>query len=159
MNTVSAKQLIQINSIVTGKPSRYDLPKDKMKLLKEIAAAPFEKEKEWDSVNQKEYETCFYEYRTVIEKAAKLGCDIYQLHPFESGNNKTAVLALLTLLDVNSFNLEDYFDDLDELVTSLQNPESGVLDTASWIKNHMLDNYFYEDIDEDIDEDTDENDN
>lgn len=152
MNSISAKQLIMINSIATGRPSNYELSKKKMDLLKIIAAAPFSKEKEWDSVNRIEYETCFYEYRTVIEKAAKLGYDIYQIKPFDSKNNKTAILALLTFLDVNNFNLEDYSDDLDELAEFLQDAENGLLGTASWIKEHMLDNYFYEDIDEDNDE-------
>ena len=100
MNKITAKQLIKTNGIVTSR-SEIPITEDRLKIINEIIESPYVQDEKF-----------FYIYKTTIEKAAKLGCEIYRRKPFDEGNGKTAVLAILTLLDINGFILKDYKNDM-----------------------------------------------
>lgn len=141
MNTISVKQIILINTLVSG-GNHCKLSESRMRLLEKIAEAPFKKETGWDSVLLYQYETSFYEYRTVVEKAAKLGCDLYRLKPFESWNTKTAIAVILTFLDINNITMKKYSDDIPALIKAMGERENYLLDTVLWITDHIKDGYY-----------------
>ena len=92
--------------------------------LKEISDIPYQKDEE-----------LFYIYRTAVEKAAKLGSLIAIRKPFDTANRETAVLALLTLLDINGYKMTNYGKDVDELCALL---EEGLIEsTCKWINSHL----------------------
>lgn len=141
MNTISVKQIIMINALISG-DKEPNISEEAMELLEKIALAPFKKEIGWDSVYRFEYETSFYEYRTVVEKAAKLGCDLCRLRPFERWNTKTAIAVILTFLDINNISLKEYSNDIPVLIGSLNNEKNGILETVVWIKQHIRDDRY-----------------
>jgi prophage maintenance system killer protein len=77
-----------------------------------------------------------YEFRTVIEKAAKLGNLIVLRKPFVNANQETAVLALLTLLDINGYKMVNYKKDIEELCGYLE--EKNIDNTCKWINAHLV---------------------
>ena len=77
-----------------------------------------------------------YVFRTVKEKAAKLGNLIALRKPFSQANEETAVLALLTLLDINGYKMVNYSKDIDELCGYLE--EKDIDNTCTWINAHLV---------------------
>ena len=77
----------------------------------------------------------FYIYKDVVEKAAKLACEIADKRPFQNGNHATAMLALLTLLDVNGIVLRVQPDDLKQLKLLID--EMQFEQCCAWIRNHV----------------------
>ena len=126
MNKITAKQLVRINGTVTSR-KKVPITEEQMKRIEDIVNSPYVQDEKF-----------FFIYKTTIEKASKLGCEIYKEKPFDKGNGETALLTLLTLLDVNGFKLKDYQDDLVELVEYIKN--ENLSETNSWIRIHLEDN-------------------
>lgn len=128
MNKITAKQLIRLNGTVTAR-NEVPISEKQKKILEEIAQSPYILDEKF-----------FYVYKTTIEKSAKLGCELINRKPFDNGNGKTALLASLTLLDLNGFKLTPYQDDLKSLAESMQNND--VEACTEWIRQHLADNIY-----------------
>jgi len=125
MNKLTPEQLVLLNRKIIA-DDETSILQENFDDLKEIAEIPYQKSKE-----------LLYEFRTVIEKAAKLGNLIVLRKPFAQANEETAVLALLTLLDINGYKMVNYSKDVDELCGYLE--EKDIDNTCTWINAHLVD--------------------
>ena len=132
MNKITAKQLVRINGTVTAR-KKVSVTEEQMKKIEDVANSPYVQDEKF-----------FFIYKTTIEKASKLGCEIFKAKPFDKGNRDTALLALLTLLDVNGFKLKDYQDDLIELDEYVKKYDLAA--TNNWIMTHLEENPFVKPI-------------
>ena len=124
MNKLTPEQLVLLNRKIIA-DDETSVPQVNFDDLKEIAEIPYQKNKE-----------LFYVFRTVKEKAAKLGNLIALRKPFSQANEETAVLALLTLLDINGYKMVNYSKDIDELCGYLE--EKDIDNTCTWINAHLV---------------------
>lgn len=123
MNKLTPEQLVLLNRKIIA-DDETNVTQVKFDDLKEIAEIPYQKNKE-----------LLYVFRTVKEKAAKLGNLIVLRKPFVKANQETAVLALLTLLDINGYKMVDYKKDIEELCGYLE--EKNTDNTCKWIDAHL----------------------
>ena len=121
MNKLTAKQLIMLNRKIVNDEARFTINEEAK--IKEIAELPYEKDEEF-----------FYKYKTTIEKSAKLGCLIATSEPFHKGNEETAMLAMITLLELNGYKIPDFELYLDELSEQLKSNDYEAV--CSWIRTH-----------------------
>ena len=112
MNKLTPEQLVLLNRKIIA-DDEASVPQVKFDDLKEITEIPYQKNEE-----------LFYIYRTAIEKAAKLGHLIVLRKPFVKANQETAVLALLTLLDINGYKMVNYSKDIEEKIQNAQTSSS-----------------------------------
>ena len=124
MNKLTPEQLVLLNRKIIA-DDEANIPQVKFDDLKEITEIPYQKNEE-----------LFYIYRTAIEKAAKLGNLIVLRKPFVKANQETAVLALLTLLDINGYKMVNYSKDIEELCRYLE--EAKIDNTCKWINAHLV---------------------
>jgi len=124
MNKLTPEQLVLLNRKIIA-VDEVSIPQVKFDDLKEITEIPYQKNEE-----------LFYIYRTTIEKAAKLGNLIVLRKPFVKANQETAVLALLTLLDINGYKMVNYSKDIEELCRYLE--ETNIDNTCKWINAHLV---------------------
>lgn len=129
MNRLTPEQLVLLNQKINPE-EKVLLSTTKLNQLKEITDIPYQKDEE-----------LFYVYRGTIEKAAKLGNLIVSRKPFYKSNQETAILALLTLLDINGYRMENYFNDIEDLRISLG--ETDLKNTIKWIKEHSVEDQAY----------------
>lgn len=91
-----------------------------------------------------------YKYNTIHELGASLFYGLNMAHPFENGNKRTALVALLVLIDKNNCVLRNTTEDeLYDLATQLanhtlpiakgreRNAESEVAAVASWLRPRL----------------------
>ena len=119
MNKLTPEQLVLLNRKIIGDEESRDLQVN-FDELNELTEIPYKKDKE-----------LFYVYKTVTEKAAVLGNLIVLRKPFAKANQETAVLALLTLLDINGYKMVNYSKDIEELCMYLE--EATTDNTRKWI--------------------------
>ena len=124
MNKLTPEQLVLLNRKIIA-DDEASIPQVNFDDLKEITEIPYKKNEE-----------LFYIYRTAIEKAAKLGNLIVLRKPFVKANQETAVLALLTLLDINGYKMVNYSKDIEELCRYLE--EIKIDNTCKWINAHLV---------------------
>lgn len=122
MNKLTPEQLMLLNRKVTGE--KDVVLQENFNELKRITNIPYQKNEE-----------LFYEFKTVIDKAAKLGNLIALQKPFVKGNKETAIVAMLTLLDINGRKVENYANDIDELCKYLEEPTEENI--REWINSHL----------------------
>jgi death-on-curing protein len=79
-------------------------------------------------------------YRDVCGKAAALMYFIIKNHPFVSGNNTTALLAMLRFLEINGLHLHQHIDAaaLSGLVRALNRSEMNREGLESWLRDNAL---------------------
>ena len=130
MNKLTPEQLVLLNRKLVAEEEFAD-SKINFNLLKEITEIPYEKNKE-----------LFYVHKTAIQKATILGILIANRQPFEKANQETAVLALLTLLDINGYKVINYGKDIEALCGYLI--ESNKEDTYKWIHAHLVNEGYME---------------
>lgn len=119
MNKLTAKQLLLINQKLNKSTECvYDAQR-----LAEIAENPY-----------RQNEKSFYVYKSVSMKAAVLGSDIVRYKPFAEKNNQTAVVAMMTLLEINSYYIVGYESDLPLLIEYLTASDAERID--EWIAAH-----------------------
>ena len=123
MNKLTARQLLMINSKLTGK--EINVSEKLNKTLEDISKMPYEQN-----------EMFFYKYKDSVEKAAKLGCSVVKIKPFVSKNRQTAVLAMLTLLKLNGVRIERYEKDIPQLVSFLDGDD--FTNVCRWILTHKV---------------------
>lgn len=123
MNKLTAKQLLNINAKITNqKPLLFESEKE---LLDSITRAPYQQDKH-----------LYYIYKTVSAKAAKLGCEIVKKKPFKNENEMTAIIAILTMMEVNGTKLYGYKDDLESLRSYLRSDQ--VDKVEEWLDSHKV---------------------
>ena len=125
MNKIVTRQLFIINSQIIGESS--PLSDESWKALKQVAQAPYEQN-----------ENFYYIYKSLSAKAAKLGCEIVRLKPFDKENELTALVASLTMLEINGLRIIDYKKDLDELLRYFS--DNDVVKAEEWFEAHRADN-------------------
>lgn len=123
MNKLTPEQLVLLNRKIIADDDTA-IPQVNFDELKEITDIPYQKNEE-----------LFYEFKTVIQKAAKLGSLIATRKPFGRANQETAILALLTLLDINGYKMVNYSKDIDELCGCLE--EIKIDRACQWIDAHL----------------------
>lgn len=77
-----------------------------------------------------------YVHRTIFEKAAAYGYHICKNHPFYDGNKRTALLAMLTFLDVNGWSLKADKKLLYATVVELASGKLEKEELSSFLENH-----------------------
>lgn len=127
MNKIVTKQLLMINSQITG--NSENISEQKRKALNSAAAAPYE-------LNENYY----YIHRTLAAKAAKLGCELTKLQPFKDQNELTALVASLTMLEINGYRLIDYKEDIGELKALFKSND--ISGAERWLTAHTIDNNY-----------------
>ena len=78
-------------------------------------------------------------YATVFAKAAALMRGIIGDHPFADGNKRTAMLAGLTLLEVNGYNFTAQRGELENLAVRVATDHLDIDAIADWLKRHSRD--------------------
>ena len=131
MNKLTVKQLLMINQKLTGKEIHASAVL--LETLGVISKMPYEQD-----------EGFFYKYKDTVAKAAKLGCSLAGAKPFPEKNNQTAIVSLLSLLELNKIKLTDYENDLPALVDLLE--AGNVEKTCDWIENHKFQRDVFEPI-------------
>ena len=144
MNKLTPEQLMLLNRKVVnkmvnengnGNGNDEDVLRVKMDELREIAEIPYQ-------TNDK----FLYEHKRITEKAAVLGHLIAKRKPFCESNEETAVLALLTLLDVNCYRMIGLNrEEIGKLSASLY--EENTKETCTWIKEHLAEEIRYRVLD------------
>lgn len=123
MNKIAATQLHNINAYLSG--NKKPLSEKMLIVLNSVTAAPFQLD-----------DSGYYIYKTLAAKAAKLGCEIVKIKPFETDNALTAVVATLTMLEINGSMPAHYKDDIDGLYHCFS--ENNIEQAEQWIKNHVV---------------------
>ncbi len=75
-------------------------------------------------------------YATVFTKAAALMRGIIGDHPFIDGNKRTAMLAGLTLLEVNGYNFTAQRGELEDFAVRVATDHLDIDAIADWLKRH-----------------------
>ena len=75
-------------------------------------------------------------YATVFAKAAALIRGIIGDHPFTDGNKRTAMLAGLTLLEVNGYNFTAQRGELENFAVRVATDHLDIDAIADWLKRH-----------------------
>ena len=75
-------------------------------------------------------------YATVFTKAAALMRGIIGDHPFTDGNKRTAMLAGLTLLEVNGYNFTAQRGELEDFAVRVATDHLDIDAIADWLKRH-----------------------
>lgn len=75
-------------------------------------------------------------YATVFTKAAALMRGIIGDHPFTDGNKRTAMLAGLTLLEVNGYNFTAQRGELEDFAVRVATDQLDIDAIADWLKRH-----------------------
>ena len=78
-------------------------------------------------------------YATVFTKAAALMRGIIGDHPFVDGNKRTAMLAGLTLLEVNGYSFIARRGELEEFAVRVATDHLDIDAIADWLKRHSQD--------------------
>lgn len=131
MNILTVQQLKNMNCIVTRNPRDV--------VYERILASVI------DEVFYKE-NISFYRYRFIADKAAALGCEIMRKVPFANENTRTAIVAMMTLLNINEIKFTDnYQEDISALIDAISG-DSAYSNTLDWINSHIKGNYYYNPI-------------
>ncbi len=123
MYKLTSVQLVWLNQKVVG-DDHIIVESEKLKQIQEISNIPYE-----------ETEELFYRYKGTVEKAAKLGTLIATRKPFEGKNSETAVLAMLTLMEMNGFKMVDYQEHIRALMIYLEQDDKE--ETERWLERYM----------------------
>jgi death on curing protein len=76
-------------------------------------------------------------FASVQAKAARLAYGLVANHPFNDGNKRIGVQAMLVFLHVNGIRLEPADDDLVQLGLGLADGSLDAGDIQAWIANHQ----------------------
>jgi death-on-curing protein len=80
-------------------------------------------------------------YPGLFLKAAVLMHGLIKAHCSNDGNKRTAVLAALTFLDINGYELDADPDDLFDVAIAVATNEMDANELASWLELHCIKNY------------------
>lgn len=120
---LTLEQIIQLHSLVLVK----DGGADGMRNLGQLEAAV-----------STQYQTAFGKelYATACDKAAALVRGIICDHPFIDGNKRTAMLAGLTLLEMNEYNFIARQGELEDFAVHIAVSHPNVSVITNWLEQH-----------------------
>ena len=76
-------------------------------------------------------------YKTVQQKAARLGYGLVMNHPFIDGNKRIGAHAMLTLLALNGIEIACAQEELSEIILSVAADKAGYEELLAWLLEHM----------------------
>ena len=124
MKKLSVDQIVEINLKIQNKKSeKYD-----PSIIENILQDLYSKDNQG-----------FYIYRDTAAKAAKLACEISSNKPFDSANNRTAVLSAFILMRANGITLQNYMDGIKEFLCLVKDNKVDI--ACTWLKDHYIDRY------------------
>ncbi len=120
---LTLEQILQLHALVLVKDGGADGVRDVGRLEAVVSA---------------QHQVVFGEelYATVFAKAAALMRGIIGDHPFTDGNKRTAMLAGLTLLEVNGYNFTAQRGELEDFAVRVATDHLDIDAIADWLKRH-----------------------
>lgn len=126
MVSLTLEQILQLHALVLVKDGGADGVRDVGRLEATVST---------------QHQVVFGEelYATVFAKAAALMRGIVGDHPFTDGNKRTAILAGLTLLEVNGYNFIAQRGELENFAVRIATDHLDIDAIADWLKRHSRD--------------------
>ena len=123
MVSLTLEQILQLHALVLVKDGGADGVRDVGRLEAAVST---------------QHQVAFGEelYATVFAKAAALIRGIIGDHPFTDGNKRTAMLAGLTLLEVNGYNFTAQRGELENFAVRVATDHLDIDAIADWLKRH-----------------------
>ena len=75
-------------------------------------------------------------YPTIEQKAARLGYGLVKNHAFIDGNKRIGTVAMLTLLSLNSIELNHSQEELSGIIIEIASGTAGYEELLEWVINH-----------------------
>ena len=72
-------------------------------------------------------------YKTDLEKIVRFGFGLISNHPFRDGNKRIGALVLLTLLNLNGYDVDATNEDLTEIIMGVAAGEKDEADLREWV--------------------------
>lgn len=123
MNVLTLEQLLELHALVIAETGGGEGLRDLGRLESAVAA-------QTQNVFGEEI------YPTIHEKAAVLIRNIIGGHPFIDGNKRTAMLAGLTLLKLNSIEFKVQQGELEDFAVRITIAHLDVAEITAWLKKH-----------------------
>lgn len=125
MQYLTLEQLLQIHALVLLKDGGADGVRDVGRLGAVVAT---------------QHQVVFGEelYPSVYQKAAAIIRGIIGDYPFSDGNKRTAMLAGLTLIEVNASQFNARKGELEDFAVSVVVEHLSVDDIAAWLEQHTV---------------------
>ena len=123
MKTISLEQLLQIHALVADSTGGSTGLRDLGRLEAAIAT-------QTQNVFDEEL------YPSTVEKAAAIIRGIVADHPFVDGNKRTAMLAGLTLLEMNNLRFAAQSGEIEDFAVRIATDKLDVPAIASWLRSH-----------------------
>lgn len=126
MVSLTLEQILQLHALVLVKDGGADGVRDVGRLEAAVST---------------QHQVVFGEelYATVFAKAAALMRGIIGDHPFTDGNKRTAMLAGLTLLEVNGYNFTAQRGELENFAVRVATKHLDIDAIADWLERHSRD--------------------
>ena len=126
MVSLTLEQILQLHALVLVKDGGADGVRDVGRLEAAVST---------------QHQVVFGEelYATVFAKAAALMRGIVGDHPFTDGNKRTAMLAGLTLLEVNGYNFIAQRGELEDFAVRVATNHLDIDAIADWLERHSRD--------------------
>lgn len=126
MVSLTLEQILQLHALVLVKDGGADGVRDVGRLEAAVST---------------QHQVVFGEelYATVFAKAAALIRGIIGDHPFTDGNKRTAMLAGLTLLEVNGYNFIAQRGELENFAVRVVTDHLDIDVIADWLERHSRD--------------------
>src|SRR3989344_3012796 len=123
MIVLTLEQLLEFHALVIGQTGGMDGLRDLGRL---------------ESVIATQTQNVFGEelYPLLHEKAAAIIRGIVADHPFVDGNKRTAMLAGITLLEINSITFIAKKKEIENFAVKVAVKKLGVAEIATWLKKH-----------------------
>ena len=123
MVSLTIEQILQLHALVLVKDGGADGVRDVGRLEAAVST---------------QHQVAFGEelYATVFAKAVALIRGIIGDHPFTDGNKRTAMLAGLTLLEVNGYNFTAQRGELENFAVRVATDRLDIDAIADWLKRH-----------------------
>ena len=124
MVSLTLEQILQLHALVLIRDGGLDGVRDIGRL---------------ESVVSAQHQVVFGEelYATVFTKAAALMRGIIGDHPFIDGNKRTAMLAGLTLLEMNGYSFVARCGELEDFAVRVATDHLDIDAIADWLKCHL----------------------
>ncbi len=125
MNALSLEQLLEIHALVVEATGGSAGLRDLGRLEASIAT-------QTQNVFGEEL------YSTIVDKAAALIRGIIADHPFIDGNKRTAMLAGLTLLDINHVRFKAEPGEIEDFAVRVATEKLDIPAIVSWLHRHTV---------------------
>ena len=123
MKRIKVEQLLELHVLVIQETGGGDGLRDLGRLESAVAA---------------QYQSVFGEslYKTIYEKAAAICRGIIADHPFVDGNKRTAMLACITLLEINRYVFSAKQGEIEDFAVRVAVEHLDIPAIAVWLKAH-----------------------